>query len=169
MGAMREQLSWLIEVDDATLKDLWEVRKAVELGIAQAAARNAAEGAFEKLDELMAKMEAASGDMKAYFRLAVSFHNEMALATGNRIFFLVWELFHDILLKGYVPILDRAFPGGPAELLKANKVLLDAIKSGDPDAIDRAMEEHAEAENIFFTDNTRHGGRKPLSKKEQRK
>ena len=150
MEAMREQLSWLIKVDENTLKELWEVRKSIELGIAHAVARTATESDLKKLDHLMRKMDAAKEDMKAYFRLAVEFHDEMALATKNRIFYLVWELFHDILLKGYVPILDKVFPRGPSRLLEGNKILLDAIKSKNPDAIDRAMEIHAEAERIFL-------------------
>jgi hypothetical protein len=37
-------------------------------------------------------------------------------------------------------------------LLNSNRVLLTAIKSGDPSAIERAMEIHAEEERLFPKD-----------------
>lgn len=147
--AMREQLSWLIKVEEKTLKNLWEVRKYIELGIAHSLAANATKRDLRKLDGLIKKMEGCSDNIQGYFRIAVEFHKELALSTRNKIFYMVWELFHDILLKGYVPILEEIFPEGPSKLLEANKTLLRAIKSEDPDAIDKAMEIHAEEEKFF--------------------
>jgi hypothetical protein len=42
------------------------------------------------------------------------------------------------------------FTDGPKRLLKANKVLFEAIKSRDSQAIDRAVAIHAEDENVFL-------------------
>jgi GntR family transcriptional repressor for pyruvate dehydrogenase complex len=151
MGSLREQLSWLIQVDRGTLRDLWEVRRHIEQGIAHAVARNATEDDLGKLESLLKKMEAASSDMKAYFRVAREFHSELAQATGNRIFSLVWELFDDILLRGYVPNLDEIFPQGPSGLLEGNRVLLEAIKSRQPQRIAKAAQFHTEAEDLFTT------------------
>jgi hypothetical protein len=49
-------------------------------------------------------MGACGDDIDAYFHLAVEFHQQLALASKNKIFFLIWEMFHDVLLKGYIPI-----------------------------------------------------------------
>lgn len=146
METMREQLSWLIKVDEKTIEDLWEVRKYIELGIAHSLTCNATKRDFEKLNRFIKKMEACKGDIQAYFPIAVEFHKELALSTKNKIFYLVWEIFHNILLKGYSPLLEEIFPQGPSKLLEANIGLLRAIKSKDHDAIDKAMEIHAEAE-----------------------
>jgi GntR family transcriptional repressor for pyruvate dehydrogenase complex len=149
LDAVREQLSWLLKVDEKTLKDLWEVRKYIELGIAHAVARNASEKDLKKLRGLLRKMEACGEDIHAYFPIAVEFHQQLAVCSRNRIFFMVWELFHDILLKGYIPRLKEIFPDGPRNLLRANRVLLEAIESKAPEAINRAMELHAEEERFF--------------------
>lgn len=146
MEAIREQLSFMIKVDKKTIENVWEVRKYIELGIAHSSAINATKRDFEKLDRFIKKMEACKGDIQAYFPIAVEFHKELALSTKNKIFYLVWEIFHDILLKGYSPLLEEIFPQGPSRLLEANIGLLRAIKSKDHDAIDKAMEIHAEAE-----------------------
>jgi hypothetical protein len=42
------------------------------------------------------------------------------------------------------------FPDKPKRLLKTNKVLFEAIKSHDSQAIDRAVAIHAEDENVFL-------------------
>ncbi|MGD8564018.1 MAG: FCD domain-containing protein, partial [Desulfarculaceae bacterium] len=94
-------------------------------------------------------MEACGEDIYAYFPVATEFHQELALATKNSVFYIVWNMFHDILLKGYMPLLDELFPEGPSRLLEPNKVLLKAIESGDPQAIEQAMEFHAEQERNF--------------------
>ncbi|MEW5725015.1 MAG: FadR/GntR family transcriptional regulator [Thermodesulfobacteriota bacterium] len=146
---MSEQLSWLIRADKKTLEELWEVRKYIELGIVQAAARNATGADLKKLQGLVKKMEDCGGNFELYFPLAIEFHRKIARATKNKMFFLFWEICQGIMLEGYIPILREIFPEGPDKLRQANKILLKAIKSKDPATIDRAMEFHAQSEAFF--------------------
>ncbi len=148
MEAVREQLSLLYRVEKETIIDLMEVRKYIELGISQLVAQNADEAEIEDLEHLIGEMEACMHDIHAYFPLGVEFHRKLALATKNQVFYLIWNILYDILLKGYMPILDELFPEGPAKLIKLNKDVLKAIKSKDPKKIDRAMENHAEKEKF---------------------
>jgi GntR family transcriptional repressor for pyruvate dehydrogenase complex len=149
MDALREHLAHLIKVNEETIQDLWEVRKYIELGISLTAARNATQQDFTKLRECIHRMEACGNDTRTYFPVAVEFHKYMAEATQNKIFYILWGMFQDILLKGYMPNLESLFPDGPARLLESNKVLLKAVESGDPDQIKSAMEFHAEEERFF--------------------
>jgi len=149
LEALREQLSWLLKTDKMTLLELWEVRKYIELGIAHAVAVNATEEDFEKLEELIKKMEACGDDVETYFPIGIEFHHELALASKNKIYLIIWDMFYDILLKGYFPILRELFPEGPSNIRQANKDALAAIKTGDRDAIDKAMEAHAGEENLL--------------------
>ncbi|MBW1955376.1 MAG: FadR family transcriptional regulator [Deltaproteobacteria bacterium] len=149
MEAVREQLAWLINTDEHTLKELWEVRKYIELGIAHAVAANATKKEIHELEQLIKEMKACTDDIEAYFHLAVEFHQRLALMSRNKIFFIIWEMFHDVLLRGYMPILKDIFPDGPDKLLEANLVLVKAIKSGDPEAIEKAMEFHVREEKFF--------------------
>lgn len=149
LDAVREQMSWLIQVSDETIDHLWEVRKHVERGIAHSASDNADAEDFARLDRLMEKMEACGGDMKAYFQLAVEFHQKLAMATKNSIFFIIWNMFEEVMLRWYTPVLGTMFPEGPKRLLEPNRIVLKAVKSGDHEAIDRAMEIHAAEEQAF--------------------
>ncbi|UCD79184.1 MAG: FadR family transcriptional regulator [Desulfobacterales bacterium] len=149
MDAVREHLSHLIKVNEETIRDLWEVRKYIELGISLTAAHKARQTDIKKLRECIQRMEACGNDTRAYFPIAVEFHKYLAEATQNKIFYILWGMFQDILLKGYMPNLESLFPGGPARLLESNKTLLKAIESGDPDQIKHAMEVHTEEERFF--------------------
>ena len=149
MDAVRENFSHLIKVNEETIQDLWEVRKYIELGISLTAARKAGRQDLIKLRECIQRMEACGNDTRTYFPIAVEFHKYMAKATQNKIFYILWGMFQDILLKGYMPNLESLFPQGPSRLLESNKVLLTAIESGDPDKIKDAMELHAEEERFF--------------------
>ena len=148
MEAVREQLSLLYRVEKKTILDLMEVRKYIELGISQLVAQNAGDAEIEDLENLIGEMETCNHDIHAYFPLGVEFHRKLALATKNQVFYLIWNILYDILLKGYMPILDELFPEGPSKLIKLNKDVLKAIKSKDPTKIDRAMESHAEKEKF---------------------
>ena len=149
MDAVRENFAHLIKVNEKTIRDLWEVRKYIELGISLTAASQATRQDFDKLRECIHRMEACGSDTRAYFKIAVEFHKYMAKATQNQIFYILWGMFQDILLKGYMPNLESLFPQGPSRLLESNKALLKAIESGDPDKIKDAMELHAEEERFF--------------------
>jgi len=152
LDTIREQLTYMIHVDEQSIQNVLEIRKYVELGIAHSAARNATKKDLEDLEQLLREMEAHGTDIHAYFPFAVEFHKKLALASGNSIFYILWNMFQDILLRGYMPVLEDLFPDGPQGLLRANRILLSAIRSGDPSKIDQAMELHADAERFFPKD-----------------
>ncbi|MBW1729488.1 MAG: FadR family transcriptional regulator [Deltaproteobacteria bacterium] len=164
LETIRQHLACLIQMDKQAIKNIWEVRKYVELGIARCAAQNATPEELDELEQLLQKMEACGDDIYAYFPLAVEFHQKLALASGNSVFYIIWNMFQDILLKGYMPMLEELFPEGPHGLLKANKVLFSAIKSGDPSEIERAMQIHAEEEFLFSTNRLSKNSKNPRTK-----
>ncbi|NNF98204.1 MAG: FadR family transcriptional regulator [Desulfobacteraceae bacterium] len=150
MEAVREELSWLIRADKKTLEEIWEVRKYIELGIVFTAAKTADTKNITTLENLIAKMEACGNDFQSYFSIAVEFHRELARITKNKVYFLFWEMIHSVVLKGYLPILRDAHPEGPQKLTQVNKLIVDALKSKDPDIINKAMARHSKME--YFSD-----------------
>ena len=149
METLGEQLSWLIKPDRETLRELWEVRKYIELGISHVAAQKATDQDFDDLDQMIEEMEAAVDDFEAYFPLGTDFHKKLALITGNRFFYIIWSMIQDIMLKGYTPILGELFPEGPMKLCEVNKQIVDALRSRNPEIINDTMEIHAIAEAVF--------------------
>ncbi len=89
LDTIREQLTYMIHVDEPSIKNVLEIRKYVELGIAHSAANNATQEDFDELEQLLEKMEACGTDIRAYFPFAVEFHKKLALASGNSIFYIL--------------------------------------------------------------------------------
>jgi GntR family transcriptional repressor for pyruvate dehydrogenase complex len=149
INSLVDQISWMIKVGKETASDLWEVRKYIELGIAHSAARRVTPKDLKKLENLIGDMEGCGDDIYAYWQIACEFHKYLALCTRNRVFILIWEIFSKIDLEGYTPILEKLLPHGPSDLLKANREIIEAIKSRDSAMIDKAMEGHAKGLEYF--------------------
>jgi GntR family transcriptional repressor for pyruvate dehydrogenase complex len=75
MEAVREQMSHLIKVNEETIRDLWEVRKYIELGIALTAAARATKKDVDALHDCVQRMETCRDDIQAYFPSQLSFTN----------------------------------------------------------------------------------------------
>jgi len=145
LTAMGDQFTWMIQADEKSFEEISEVRKYIELGIAHAIAKTATDKEIHSLDTYITKMGNCTNNVTKYFSIAMDFHLKLAELSKNKIFYMIWKLFHDICLKGY-PILIKMYPTQIPKLLKANKMMLDAIKSRDPAKIDNAMKLHADEE-----------------------
>ena len=149
METLREQMSWLINADKHTLEDLWEVRKNIELGVSHAVARNASDEDLTGLNDFIDTMAKAGDNFEVYISVATDFHKTLAQLSGNKIFYIIWSMIQDILLKGYSSNHRELFPDGPGKLLAVNRLIVAAIQSRDPEKIDKAMVLHAQAEDVF--------------------
>lgn len=145
LDAIGDQFSWMIQADKTSFKEMWEARKYIELGIAQLVSQHADDKDISDLDQYIRRMEASEGNVKKYFTVAMEFHLKLAELSRNRILYMVWKLFYDIGLKGY-PVLKALYPNQIPKLLEANKLMLRAIRSKDPEQIEKAMMKHAEEE-----------------------
>jgi len=151
METIREEMSWLIRVDKKTYRDILNVRNYIDVGIAHAVADNATDEDIQYLESFFERLKQKDKDIEEYLPLAIEFHQQLALATKNKIFYLIGEIFRDILNKGYVPLAKKLYPKGPVTLIEANEVMLKAIKSRDHTVIDKAMEKHNQEEAVFLS------------------
>jgi len=148
LEAMGEQFIWMIEANEKSFKEMWEVRKYVELGIAHLVAENASEQEIKDLETYISKMEGCGNDIKKYFPIAMDFHLKLAQISKNKMFYFIWKLFYEICIKGS-PIFEGMYPDKISKLLEGNKIMLEAIKSREPDKIDKAMKKHVEEEILI--------------------
>lgn len=150
LDVLKEQFSLLIKSDVKTNKELWEVRKYIELGISHAVAKNASDAELAELDDLIQQMENKSDHIETYFKIAAEFHLKLALMSKNKIFYIIWNMFHDLAMQTYLPVIKELFPDGPETLLNANKLVLEAVKTRDIGKIEKAMAVHAKEEDVFL-------------------
>lgn len=148
LEAMCEQFTWMIKANEKSFKEMWEARKYVELGIAHLVAENADKQEIKDLEKYISKMEGCGDDMKKYFPIAMDFHLKLAQISKNKMFHFIWKIFYEICIKG-LPLFEDMYPGKVAKLLEGNKMMLEAIKSREPDKIDKAMKKHVEEEVLL--------------------
>lgn len=145
LEAMGEQFLWMLEADEQSFKEIWKAREYVELGIANMVAENASDKEIKGLETYISKMEECNGDINTYFPIAMDFHLKLAALSKNKIFYFIWKIFFDICSKGF-PVITGMYPDKVTKLLEGNKIMLDAIKSKNPDKIHNAMKLHVQEE-----------------------
>jgi len=118
-----------------------EARRVLEPRVAQLAGLYATESDFEAMRRTIDLQREHAGHRDRFVQLDVRFHMRIARATQNpTIVGLMRSLMQQLEIAR-----DMALRGGPDEPYAAIDIherTLAAIMSGDPDAIDAAMDEH---------------------------
>ena len=146
---MAEQFTWMIKADKKSVEEITGVMKYIDLGIAHATSQEADSSELRELDDYIQKMKAYQDNIGKYFKNAMDFHLKLAEFSRNKIFYIIYKLFHKFALEN-PPILSKVYHDKVPKLLECNRVMLEAIKSKNPDKIDKAMEAHAK-EDLPFT------------------
>lgn len=115
-------------------------RRIVEPRVAQLAALYATEEDFEAMTEAVGALRTVSDDANRLFQLDTRFHLTIARATHNEtVAELVRLLFQRLEM---VRKLIRSIDGEPGRTIDLHNRTLRAIMAGDPDGIERVMDEH---------------------------
>ena len=147
MESLREQMSWMIQIERTALQQLSEVRDGLETRIALLAAERATKKQLKEMQTILDDMKSCTNDINAYLEKGIEFHSVMARATQNPIFFAVWNAFADIIFKYYRDLLKDLDKKILKKLYKVNVDVYGAILSKDPDKIHQAMSQHIGAEH----------------------
>jgi DNA-binding FadR family transcriptional regulator len=117
-----------------------QARRLLEPGVAQLAGLHATEHDFDVLEESIREQRAHLADRARFVQLDSRFHLAIARATRNatvvslmRMLFQRIELARDVALR---------VPHEPERAIEIHERTLSAIKTGNPDVIDLAMDEH---------------------------
>lgn len=147
LESLREQMSWMIQIERATLQQLAEVRDGLETRIALLAAQRATKDQLMELQTNLEEMKTRTDDLDAYLEKAIEFHSIMAVATQNPIFHAIWTAFADLVFRYYRHLLENLDIRILKKLYRANVEVYEAILTKDPETIQSAMERHINAES----------------------
>jgi GntR family transcriptional repressor for pyruvate dehydrogenase complex len=147
MESLREQMSWMIQIERTTLQQLSEVRDGLETRIALLAAERATKRQLKEMQTVLDDMKSCTHDINAYLEKGIEFHSVMARATQNPIFFAIWNAFADLIFKYYRDLLKNLDIKILKKLYQVNVDVFEAILSQDPDQIHQAMSQHIDAEH----------------------
>jgi DNA-binding FadR family transcriptional regulator len=129
--------------DRGSRKRLFDARKFVEAAMARQAARSIDEAHLAKLKDALEANRQAIGNHRLFMQTDVEFHRVLFQISGNPIFGSVHAVVVDWLMKCWGEI-ERDEVTEQLAFLGHAKVS-DAVAQGDPDAAERAMNQHLAA------------------------
>lgn len=144
-GILRSELNrglFVVELDDADVRDVYFSRAAVERAAVRAILDRGSDEAVKRLDGVLEDMSAAAGraDLPALSDADLAFHDALVdEAASPRL-----RRMHQTLLvetRMCMAELERTYTD-PAMSVAEHREIVDALRSGDRERIDRAITAH---------------------------
>ncbi|WP_126177100.1 FadR/GntR family transcriptional regulator [Tsuneonella rigui] len=141
-SVMAASIGHAVNTAQVSLADVWDVRRTLELRTAELAARNRTD---QQADAIVtaAHTLAMSRDETTRTAADTAFHQSIALASGNQMFFQIVRSFEQMMQiaipKAWA---GRATDAEREESLALHREVADAIANRDPVSAREAMESH---------------------------
>ena len=133
-----------------TQRNLFEVRRVLEPGLAALAARRAKPEQIEKMRAILDDHKGKVQARESYMKEDTAFHYLIAEATGNEILLRVADSLMELLRE--TRDTSGKFAARPARSLKQHQAILNAIEARNPLVAERRMREHISAiERLVFS------------------
>ncbi len=154
-----EHLDFILSLDDSMFLDFFEARRVLESGSAALAAQKINPEQIEDLETYLAHSEEAVSDPEAFLLCDMEIHRLISEAANNKILSLSMAVINKVGL--YSRRRTSEYPDIRQKTLADHRNLIQAIKSRDPRAASRAMEEHldhveAKMRDILFSEKSGH-------------
>lgn len=137
-----EHLEIFFMFDDATIQQLFEARKIVEVGCAGLAASRIDKAALAELERIVVRSEASIQDANAFLQADLDLHNTIVQASQNPM------LIRFMASISQLGLVSRRITGTVEEVrrhsLEDHKTILAALHAHDAEAARAAMLNHLE-------------------------
>jgi len=120
-------------LNEATFRELYEAAMALQVATIEAAAERATPAMMVAMEENITRTSRAIDDPAAVAALDTEFHALIGKASGNRVLQLAREP-SDLLIFPTTRLVLSQVKQGPARLLEAHRMMLDAIMRRDKEA-----------------------------------
>ncbi|HXE80790.1 MAG TPA: FadR/GntR family transcriptional regulator [Vicinamibacterales bacterium] len=135
-----EPLSFLAALHGFTQDEMYEARRALEVGVAGLAAERATDEQIATIAEEVTNLFASLDDPQAFLRHDIRFHRAVAAASGNPILASLVEMVSTIFYEHRRRKIEEA--GDLKESAQMHRVIYHAIRARDPKRARAAMNEH---------------------------
>ncbi|MGI6284738.1 FadR/GntR family transcriptional regulator [Neomoorella humiferrea] len=126
--------------DSIDVKDLYEIRKVLEVPMAGLAAERASEEDIELLTRLYREMSSGMEDEERYIQADLEFHMGLASATKNRLFLILLAPLVEVLAADRIAIYKCN--GAAVRGQEGHLKIVEAVRERDPQGAMKAMAEH---------------------------
>ena len=128
------------ELDRQEVAELYALRQQLEGVAARFAAQHAFDSEIEAIEYILEQTTELHNDLRTFNQVNWEFHHAIYAAAHNRFLTRVFASLSDplALLRGelYIP------PGRSEQIYQEHRRIVEAIKARDPDAADRAAQDH---------------------------
>ena len=134
----------LLSLDEATMRDIYEVRRVLECEAAALAAVRRGDPDLARMAAAIEDMESglAAPDGDRYIDADLRFHLAIAEATGNRLLLHNMHALRDVIRRALTSIFQ--IPASAQSSLEKHRAIIAAIAGRDPDLARSEMRAHLE-------------------------
>ncbi len=133
-------LSMALQQKGATLMELWEVRRILEVEVAGLAAERATEDDLREMARALELMRGKPGEVEGYVEAEVAFHEALTKAAYNPVMNLITRSVGE-LLRHSRRVSFRG-PEGVKVAMAAHEAIYQAVAAREPQAARQAMRRH---------------------------
>lgn len=133
-------LAHLMEMGDGDLRQLFEVRKILEVEMAGLAASRRSDEDIERMRLAVEAMDQGLASAELYIAGDLEFHQSVVAATGNRIARSMMLAIRDVMRRALLSIYQ--IPGSPERSMDEHRHILEAVVAGNSDEARARMREH---------------------------
>jgi len=141
-GAVSNVMSRMILMDNIGDDEIVDVRGILEIASCRLAAVNADEADIAQMQSTLDAMKEHWDDNEAMIRMDTDFHIAMAKASKNKLLGILIEAM-TVLIRKFIRKSIYA-PGAKPDGMMRHALIMDAIKSRDPDVAEAAIRNHLE-------------------------
>jgi len=142
-SVMGSSIDHAVATAQVSVVEVWDVRRTLELRTAALAATHRTEADVVDLAAAVDGMAAAGYDLDQITVHDIRFHQGIARASGNALFHQIVRSFEPLMTVA-VPTAwrTRTTPEQRCDILAKHRLIVDAIRAGDPAAAEAAMNAH---------------------------
>lgn len=137
---LNASLTLLMEMGDGDLRQLFEVRKVLEVEMAGLASERRSDEDVERMRRAIEAMNEGLASAERYISGDLEFHQAVVAATGNRIARSMMLAIRDVMRRALLSIYQ--IPGSPERSMEQHRQILEAVVAGRPDEARARMREH---------------------------
>jgi GntR family transcriptional repressor for pyruvate dehydrogenase complex len=135
-----DALTVTVDLQDAPIEELFEIRLLLEPSVTERAAARMTESELGELRATLERMDAAVGEPSAFILLDAEFHRSIHLAARSATMLSLLDGIADLSLRGRT--LSSARPGVTRRTAHEHRAILEALEARDPVLAREAMAAH---------------------------
>lgn len=137
---LNQSLRTLLALNKVNLRELYEVRKILEVEAAALAAERRSPESLRRIEQTVTEMADGLESQERFSEADLRFHLEVAAATRNRVIMRMMGGIRDLLHRALASIYQ--IPGSPGRTLEQHRAIARGITTGSATAARHAMRRH---------------------------